>query len=225
MKSPLVLWLLLLPLSAWGADQPELKTEKDKINYSVGYQIGGDFKKQGVELSPEILVRGIQDALSEVSPLLTKDEMYTVLVGLKRKILTDQQGPRKLVRQVPEEETAFFAENAKKEGVKTLPSGLQFKSLTSGSGKSPTSEDTVTVHYRATRIDGTEFDSTYRIKKPRTLSLQNLIPGLKEALQLMKEGDRWQIFIPPPLAFGQKGSLAGKGVIYDMELVSVQPHK
>lgn len=228
MRPIVLLSLALLPMTAagWAAEQPKPTTEKEKINYSVGYQIGGDFKRQGVELSPEMLVRGIQDALGKGQPLMTEDEMHTTLVDLKKKIESNQAEEKKLLRERYRlEGEKFLAENGKKAGVTTLPSGLQYRIITPGTGKKPTLGDSVTVQYRATLINGTEFDSSYRAKKPGTFPLGKLIPGLQEALQLMPAGSKWQIVIPPQLAFDERGPLADQVVIYELQLDSAQPLK
>lgn len=220
----IVLGAVLLDNMAWAIDAPELTSEMDKINYSVGYQIGGDFKKQGVELAPDQLVRGIKAALEETQPALPPEEMRTALMALKKKITAEQENEKKkAVENYMAEGETFLAKNANVEGVVTLASGLQYKILKDGTGKKPTLNDTVTVNYRATLIDGTEFDSSYRDDKPATIPLSNVIPGWKEALPLMKEGAKWLIFIPHRLAFGEKGPLADRTVIYEIELISVKP--
>lgn len=218
-----VLMLMFITSICSAADKLELKSEQDRINYSVGYQIGGDFKKQGVELNPEALVQGIQDALAGRADLIPQEEMRASLITLKKRIAADQEKVKTAAaRKSRTEERAFLAENARKEGVKTLPSGLQYKVIVEGAGKKPTLKDTVTVNYRSTLIDGTEFDSTYRHNEPRTFHLDKAIPGLKEALPLMKEGAKWQLFVPEDLAFGERGPLADRVVIFEIELVSVK---
>lgn len=201
---------------------PEMKleTKRDRTNYSVGYQIGGDFKKQGVELSPESLLRGIQDSLAGRTPLLPVEEMRSVLVELKKKIVDDEKNKRERYRA---DGLEFLKANAGKEGVKTLPSGLQYKVLREGAGRSPTLADTVSVNYRGTLVDGTEFNSSFSDGKPAVIPLSGVIPGWKEALPLMKEGAKWLLFIPPDLAFGERGPLADRTVLYEIELLAVNP--
>ena len=202
----------------------DLETGKGRTNYSIGYQIGGDFKRQGMELAPEALLQGIRDALAESKPLMTPEEMRATLVNLKKNIVAEQEQQRKQgVEKYRGEGREFLALNAKKGGVFTLPSGLQYKVLKEGTGKRPTIKDTVTVHYRGTQLDGREFDSSYQDGKPATIALNKVIPGWKEALQLMKEGARWQLFIPADLAFGERGPLADRTVIYEIELIAIQP--
>jgi FKBP-type peptidyl-prolyl cis-trans isomerase FklB len=216
--------LFVFPFGAHAAaGSVELKDEKDRINYSVGYQIGGDFKKQGVNLNPEALVQGIRDALNETQPLMTREDMESTLVALKKKIMALQETPPKaMAEKYRGEGREFLVKNAARDGVTTLPSGLQYKVDKTGSGRRPGLKDTVIVNYRGTLVDGTEFDSSYRKNGPAAFSLTDVIPGWREALPMMKEGARWQLFIPADLAFGERGPLADRVVIYEVELVSVQ---
>ena len=164
-------------------EKPNIEDEKAKFNYSVGYQIGDDFKRQGVEINPEVLLKGIQDALSGEKALMTPPERHTTLSNLKRKVAAKQkQEKAKQAREYPGEGREFLVENAKKEGVKTMDSGLQYKVIREGSGRSPGPTDTVTVHYRGTLINGNEFDSSYRRGKPATFRVDGVIPGWTEAL-------------------------------------------
>jgi len=203
----------------------ELKTENDKINYSLGYQIGGNFKGQDVDLNPEAVVKGIEDALSGAEPLMSSGEMNATLINLKKRIMQVQQ--QKMIEAAADNlkaANAFLAENAKKEGVTTLDSGLQYKVIASGDGKRPQKSDEVTVHYRGTLIDGSEFDSSHSRGKPATFGVDQVIPGWTEALQLMKEGDKWELYIPPKLGYGALGG--GKippnsALIFEVELISV----
>jgi len=218
--------LFLFCVNAFAADAPEMN-EKDRISYSVGYQIGGDFKKQNVELDPELLVKGINDALAGTEPVMAQEDMRETLMELKRKIVAAQQKDMKEKSEKNlAEGKAFLAENGKKEGVVTLPSGLQYKVIKEGAGASPTPDDTVSVHYRGTLIDGTEFDNSYARNEPAVFKADRVIPGWKEALQMMKEGGKWQLFIPPDLAYGERqaGQLIGpnSALLFEVELVSVK---
>jgi len=219
-----ILGLTLLGSVCSAEDEPVLKDEKDRINYSVGFQIGEDFRRQGVKPNPDILVRGIRDALEKKPLLMTQEEMRKTLVELKKKIMADEQKQRtSRIEKFREEGKTFLAENARKEGVTTLPSGLQYQVLKEGTGRKPTLKDTVTVNYRGTKLSGTEFDSSYKDGKPVTFPLNSVISGWQEALPMMKEGARWKLFLPPKLAFGDKGPLEDQTVIYEIELLSVQP--
>jgi FKBP-type peptidyl-prolyl cis-trans isomerase FklB len=179
-----------------------------------------------VQLNPEALVKGVQDAVTGTKPLMDSQEMNQTLVDLKRKIMTAQQEElKKMAEKNIMEGRAFLAENAKKEGVKTLPSGLQYKVIAEGSGRTPKENDTVTVHYRGTLINGTEFDSSYSRSQPATFRVDGVIPGWSEALQLMKAGSRWQIFIPTELAYGERGAGSvippNSTLIFEVELLSI----
>jgi FKBP-type peptidyl-prolyl cis-trans isomerase FklB len=206
-------------------EKPEPKDESDRIGYSIGYQIGGDFKRQGVELRSDLVVKGIEDALAGAEPLMAPEEMKRTLVEMKRKIVAAQQeGRKKAGEKDLAEGKAFLAGNAKKEGVATLPSGLQYKVLKDGEGVSPGAADNVTVHYRGTLIDGTEFDSSYGRGNPATFRVNAVIPGWTEALRKMKAGARWQLFIPSHLGYGERSSgriPPNSTLIFEVELISV----
>lgn len=216
--------LVLLPGICMAAGSIELKTEAEKINYSVGYQIGGDFKAQGVELAPDILVQGIRDALAKTAPLMSQEQMNTTLVNLKKKIVADQQRQEK---QAAEENrkasAAFLIEHAKQKGVTVLPSGVQYRVIKEGSGKKPTLQDSVSINYRVTRVDGKEIART-EANTPRSYPVAKAIPGLQEILPLMAEGAKWEVVLPTARAAGGREPLDDMGVIiYELELVSVLP--
>ena len=174
-------------------------------------------------MAADALLQGIRDAISANSSALPPEEMRTILVNLKKNIVASQETERKkLTEQYRGEGREFLSANARKEGVIVQPSGLQYKVLKEGSGKIPTLKDTVVVNYRGTRIDGQEFDSSYRDGKPADIPLEKVIPGWREALPLMKEGAKWQLFIPADLAFGERGPLADRTVIYEIELLEVK---
>lgn len=217
--------VLLFPVCS-AADGPELSDQKDRVSYSIGYQIGRDFKRQGTAIDPEAVVKGVQDALSGVEAPMSQEEMGAALLELRRRptetqrVESQRQDQRSLL-----EGKSLLAENAKKPGVVTLPSGLQYKVIREGTGRSPEPTDTVTVNYRGTLIDGSEFDSSYRRGKPATFRVDGVIPGWTEALQLMKDGAKWQLFIPPELAYGDKrtGNIEPNStLIFEVELISVK---
>ncbi|GFE58599.1 FKBP-type peptidyl-prolyl cis-trans isomerase N-terminal domain-containing protein [Geobacter sp. AOG1] len=222
-----ILGLILVPCAVSAADRQELKGETGKINYSVGYQIGGDFRSQGVELDPEALVQGVQDALKQHEPSLSKDEMNNTLRELKKKIVAaDQASARQKTAEYRQASAAFLKENAGREGVKSLPDGVQYKIIREGSGKKPTLKDDVKVNYRISRVDGKELGNTYDSGIPRTVSLAKALPALQEVLPLMPEGSKWQIVIPPGTASGARDTMDEQGVvIYELELLSAIPTK
>ncbi len=204
------------------ASETSLKDETDKINYSLGFQYGSDLSRQGVEARQDILIRGLMDAISGAQPQISQEQMRSILLDLRRKLAMEQQAKRaKELQQRAEEGRAYLAENAKKAGVVSLPSGLQYKIIKDGTGKSPGSQDSVSVHYRGTLINGTEFDSSYKREQPASFRLDGVIKGWTEGLQLMKEGAQWQFFIPPELAYGERGNLANQTLIFEVELLKV----
>lgn len=224
MKHLVAAVVFLIPLSGvcWAKGNVELKTEAGKINYSVGYQIGGDFKSQGVELDPEALVQGIHDALGNTAPLLTREQMDTLLRALKKKIETAKVSNLPSDAEYRRASDRYLKENAKKSGVTVLENGVQYTVLKAGSDKKPALNDDVTVQYRITRVDGREIGSTYGGKKPRTFKVAKAFPALRQVLQLMGEGAKWRIVFPTTTATGGRESLEGKGaVIYELDLLSI----
>jgi len=214
-----VLGVLFLVSHVNAQEKPALKNQKEKVSYIIGMDIGGNLKKQLVDVDPNSLAKGIQDALSGTKPLLSNEEIQETMVAFQKEMAEKQK----------QRGEAFLSENKKKEGVKTLPSGLQYKVVKAGTGKKPKANDTVTVNYRGTLIDGTEFDSSYRRGQPATFPVSGVIPGWTEAMQLMAEGAKWQLFIPPHLAYGERGmgGLIGPNttLIFEVELISVQENK
>jgi FKBP-type peptidyl-prolyl cis-trans isomerase FklB len=219
--------VLLLTSSAVAQENFVLKSEKEKISYSIGVEIGNTLKKQALDIEPEILVKGIKDVLAGAKMSMTEEEVIETLTSFKKDFVAKKQElAKQLADKNKKEGGAFLAENQKKEGVKTLPSGLQYKVIKSGTGKKPKPDDTVTTHYRGSLIDGTEFDSSYRRGKPVTFPVNGVIPGWTEALQLMEEGAKWELFVPSNLAYGEQGAGNEIGphatLIFEVELISVQ---
>jgi len=203
-----------------------LKSQKDKMSYIIGMDIGTNLKKQSIDIEPGVLARGIKDALAGAKPLLTEQEVQETMAIFQKDMMAKQQD---MAIKNKKEGEAFLAENKKKEGVKTLPSGLQYKVIKEGTGKKPKLADTVTAQYRGTLIDGTEFDSSYKRGQPASFPVSGVIPGWTEALQLMGEGAKWQLFVPSNLAYGERGASAVIGpnatLIFEVELISVQEKK
>jgi FKBP-type peptidyl-prolyl cis-trans isomerase FklB len=209
------------------AEELKLEDETARINYSLGYQIGGDFKRQGLEMNPAAVTKGIEDALSEAVPLMTPEEMQTTLTELKRKLVAQQkQKAEEQAAKLQAESEQFLEENAKQEGVLITESGLQYQIIEPGAGKTPTPTDKVTVNYQGTLVDGKEFDSSYKRGKPVSFQLDGVVKGWTEGLQLIKEGGKIKLFLPPELAYGDRGPLAHRALIFDVELLSVgEPEK
>ena len=208
------------------AEKLELKDQKDKESYSLGYQFGQSLKIQGVEINLDVYLSGIKDFLDGKQPAMTPEEIRTTISELQQKIMALREKELKdLAEKNLGPSMTFLEENKKKEGIKVLPSGLQYKVLTEGSGKTPKATDSVTVNYIGTLINGTEFDNSYRRGQPVTFQANAVIPGWVEALQLMKEGSKWQLFVPPALAYGERGMgpvPPNSTLIYEVELLSVK---
>ncbi|TFG91520.1 MAG: FKBP-type peptidyl-prolyl cis-trans isomerase, partial [Myxococcales bacterium] len=208
--SILLLPALLLAMACDpGKSEAPLSLESDdaKVNYSIGYQIGGDFLRQDVPPAPDALVAGIRDALAGAEAKLSEEERQETLVALQARMQAAQQALQQAAGETNlAAAMAFLAENGAKEGVTTLPSGLQYKVLTEGSGPKPAAADTVTVHYRGKLIDGNEFDSSYSRNAPATCPLNRVIKAWTEGLQLMGEGAKWELYVPPDLGYGAQGA-------------------
>jgi FKBP-type peptidyl-prolyl cis-trans isomerase FklB len=219
--------LLLAPAGSVHAEGPlKLDNETARINYSLGYQIGGDFKRQGVEIDSAAIVEGLKDALSGDEPMMSQEEMNNTLMKLKRKVVAEQRRTqRENELQYLAAGKEFMQENAAKPGVKTTKSGLQYRIIEAGMGKTPKPTDQVTVNYRGTLTNGNEFDSSYERGEPATFRLDGVIPGWTEGLQLIREGGRIQLVIPPELAYAGRGPLAHRTLIFDVELISVNSDK
>ena len=179
-----------------------------------------------MDINLEVYESGIKDALGGKNPSVSREEMQKTISELQQRIAaTRQKGLKEMAEKNLAEGKAFLEENKKKEGIKTLPNGLQFKVLAEGSGKAPQATDTVTVNYKGTLVNGTEFDNSYKRGKPTTFQVGKVIKGWTEALQLMKEGSRWQVFIPPQLGYGESGAgpvPPNSTLIFEVELISVR---
>jgi len=190
--------------------------------------IGTAMKRDGVDVDTAILLRGLQDALAGSKPLLTDQEVQATMTALQGDLRKKQELQQQQLADTNKKEgDAFLAANKTKEGVVALPSGLQYKILQEGTGPKPAATDTVTVNYRGTLLDGTEFDSSYKRGQPTPVAVGRIIKGWTEALQLMPVGSKWQLFIPPDLAYGprQAGPTIGPNstLVFEVELLSIQP--
>lgn len=218
--------ILVVPLLA-GAQDASLKTHKDKVSYLLGAQIGNDFKTQQMDVDPDIFSRGLKDVLAGKKPPLSEQEIRDTMMAFQKEIQAKVAvQTQKLAEQNKKEGDAFLAENKKKEGVRTTPSGLQYKVMRQGTGKMPKPTSTVVVNYRGTLLDGREFDSSYKRGEPFTTAVNGVVKGWQEALPLMKEGAKYQIFVPSQLAYGDRG--AGREIgpnavlIFEIELLSIK---
>lgn len=209
------------------ATSSPLKTDKERLSYSIGLDIGRSFKGQEMDIDLTMLSRGIQDALSGGPRLMTDEEVNTVIANFREQMMARQQERQKAVAEKNKQEgEKFLAENKTKQGVVTLPSGLQYKALVEGQGATPKAADTVTTHYRGTLISGDEFDSSYARNEPATFGVSEVIPGWTEALQLMKVGSKWQLFVPANLAYGERSPgpevPPNSVLIFEVELLSIK---
>ena len=221
-----ILSVSLLSTFSMAAEKPALKDAKDKESYSLGYQFGQTLKAQGLDLDMDVYTSGIQDALTGANPRLSQDEMRATVAELQKRLTGARQKEiKEMADKTLAEGKVFLEENKRKDGVVALPSGLQYKVLTEGSGKMPKVTDSVTVHYRRTLTNGNEFDSSHKRGQPATLQVGKVIRGWTEALQLMKEGSKWELFIPPQLAYGDRGTGSippNSTLIFEVELISVK---
>lgn len=226
-KTVVVLGIFFLTGLAIAAEETTLKSQKDKVSYSIGANIGNSLKTLPVEVNVDLIMKGIRDRVSGAKPLMTDQEIQDTMAAFQKDVTAKYAEKMKAVGEKNKKEgEAFLAENKKKQGVITLPSGLQYKVLTAGSGKKPTDTDMVTVQYRGTLIDGTEFDSSFKRGQPATFPVKGVIPGWTEALKLMQPGAKWQIFVPSQLAYGERGAGNQIGpnatLIFEVELISIQ---
>jgi len=214
--------LLAFPL--FGQEKsPQLKDQKDKVSYSIGMQIGFNLGRQKVDINPDILAAGIKDAIAG-KPQLTTDQVKDIMSQFEKDM---EQKQKQAGEKNKTEGAKFLEDNKKKPGVKTTASGLQYKVEKEGTGSQPKATDMVTVNYRGTLIDGTEFDSSYKRNQPATFPVNGVIKGWTEALQLMKQGAKYQLFIPSNLAYGERAMGPDIGpnstLIFDVDLVDVKP--
>jgi FKBP-type peptidyl-prolyl cis-trans isomerase len=205
--------------------EPIIESRKDKISYAFGVDLARDLKRQTESLNVDLLIRALTDALGDKNLLMTDEEVTATLKTAEAEQKHDLEHVKAMIAEKNRRAVeAFVAENAKKEGVVTLPSGLQYKILKQGDGKMPMLDDHVVCQYRGTLIDGTEFDSSYKHDKPSTFPVKGVMPGWAQALQLMPVGSKWQIFIPPQLAYGEKvvtGIGSNAMLIFEVELISI----
>lgn len=201
--------------------------QKDKASYALGMNIGNGLRQQSVDLDPSLISQGIKDALAGGKTLLTADEARAALMQFQNDMKAKQEEKMKQAAETNKNEgEAFLAANKTKEGVVALPSGLQYKVLTQGTGPKPALSDTVVCNYRGTLINGEEFDSSYKRGQPATFPVGGVIKGWTEALQLMPMGSKWQLFVPSGLAYGERGSGNQIGpnatLVFEVETISIK---
>lgn len=228
-------WILtfgvtFLHIAVAAQDASELKTQKEKVSYALGMKMGGEFHKQALDLDLATLVKALAESYDDTKTLLTEDEMRAILADARQDYRQKQSALREEKAEATlQEGEKFLAENQKKEGVVSLPSGLQYKVLSEGQGDKPEIDEKVVCNYRGTLIDGTEFDSSEKHDGPVTFPLRGVIKGWKEALLMMPAGSKWQLFVPSHLAYGKEGSglvvPPNATLVFELELVSVQENE
>ncbi len=225
MKKLLIIALGLAFASSAFATNKELSTSQQKASYSLGADLAKNFTEQGLKIDIKAFTLGLEDAIKHRPLQLTEEEMMNAINDVKKEMLEKQQAQRKVIGDANlKEGQAFLANNAKKPGVISLPSGVQYKVITEGKGASPTEDDNLIAHYSGTLIDGTEFDSSYKRGTPLKFQMGNVIKGWGEVMKLMNPGSKWEVYIPADMAYGAKG--AGKEIgpnqtlIFTVELIT-----
>jgi FKBP-type peptidyl-prolyl cis-trans isomerase FklB len=221
------LGILAVAAQAHAEDKKDFKDQKEKISYSIGVNVGNNLKRQDVEVDLKSFQQGLKDGISGSEPLISQQESQEIMQAFQNELRQKQEDKRRVQAEKNQQEgPRFLAENRKKPGVVTLPSGLQYKVINEGSGPTPKAEDTVTTHYRGRLIDGTEFDSSYRRGEPAKFPVNRVIPGWTEALQLMPVGSKWELYIPSNLAYGEGGQAQiapHATLIFEIELLDITP--
>lgn len=237
MKMTLTFAIALISAAAVAQEPPPLNTQKDRVSYALGMDLGNQLRKQNIDVDPSLFGKGLNDALAGREALLTEKQVRDVILELqaelKKKEAARRKGPDEndadsglLAAYNKRAGEAFLVANKTKEGVLTLPSGLQYKILKAGDGRHPTEADTVVCHYRGTLTDGTEIDNSFKRGQPATFPIKGVIAGWREALQLMTVGSKWELFIPSQLAYGEKGTNSGIGpnttILFEVELLAIK---
>lgn len=205
----------------------EFKTMMDSVSYTFGVNIGKSIQRDKIDISLDHFFKGVKDQLNNLTILLSEQQMNGLLQEFQKVMMEKQQKMQKELadKNLKDAET-FLSENKKKEGVITTASGLQYKIITKGSGKIPTAQDTVVAHYKGTLIDGTEFDNSFKRNEPATFPVTGVIKGWQEVLQLMPVGSKWEVYIPPQLAYGEQGAgqviPPNSALIFEIELISIK---
>ena len=227
-KTIITLFAASLALSLLAADEGDpFQSKKDKVSYMLGMTYGKQLKQNDVDLDFDSFLKGLKDAGTGAKTLLTEEQARTIYMEFSQELRTKSQEKQKVEGEKNKKAgDLFLADNKKKEGVLATASGLQYKIETKGTGKVPNAGDTVVCHYRGTLTDGTEFDSSYKRGQPAEFSVQGVIKGWTEALQMMPVGSKWKLFIPAELAYGERGRPnipANSTLLFDIELVDIKP--
>ena len=216
---------VLTALLASPAMAQDLTSDKGKLSYAVGWDIGKDIERRGAEFDVDTLIIAIRDSAAGKEPQVPSEEMVALLTELQQKVRQEQaEAFQKLAEENRAKSEEFLAANRSKNGIVALPSGIQYRIIDEGDGSRPTMESTVKVHYRGSKINGLEFDSSFARGVPEEFTVNSVLKGWQEVLPLMKTGATWQIFVPPELAFGPRGNPPvgpNEALIFDLKLVEI----
>ncbi|MFV2056307.1 MAG: FKBP-type peptidyl-prolyl cis-trans isomerase N-terminal domain-containing protein [Thiohalomonadales bacterium] len=225
LSARLMLAAVIFSLSLTTVFAAELKTTKEKFSYTIGHNIGQGFKREGISIDSKILMEAINDVLKDKKPRMSSQEMQKAIQEFQKLTVAKREEKGKQAKKAGD---AFLAANKSKKGVKTLPSGVQYKVITAAkpNAKKPKVSDTIVAHYKGTLINGTVFDSSYQRNQPATFGVTKVIKGWQEILPMMSIGSKWQVFIPSELAYGSHGQGAtigpGEALIFDIELIEIK---
>jgi FKBP-type peptidyl-prolyl cis-trans isomerase FklB len=217
--------IVLIALMAGPAMAQDVTSEKGKLSYAIGWDIGGDIKRRGAEFDVETIISAIRDSVAESEPQVPAEEMVALLTELQQKVRKEQAEAFQILAEenkVKSEE--FLAANISKNGIVALPSGVQYRIIEEGDGARPNMDSTVKVHYRGSKINGHEFDSSFARGVPEEFTVNTVLKGWQEVLPLMKTGSTWQIFVPPELAFAARGNPPvgpNEALVFDLKLVEI----
>jgi len=221
----LIFALIVLAIATNPALAQDLSTDKGKLSYAVGWDIGEDIQRRGAEFDVETLIAAIRDSAAGQEPQVPAEEMVALLTELQQKVRQEQaEAFAKLAEENQAAADDFLEKNKGKNGIVVLPSGVQYRIIEEGEGSRPGLEDTVKVHYRGSKINGHEFDSSFARGVPEEFPVNSVLRGWQEVLPLMKTGATWQIFVPPELAFGARGNPPvgpNEALMYDLKLVEI----
>jgi len=224
MRSRFALTLLLI-LATGSVFAQDVESEKGKLSYAVGWDIGADIARRGTEFDVDSLIAAIRDVVANKEPKVSAEEMRALLTALQEKVRAEQvEAFKKLSEENQAAADKFLAANKSKTGIVTLPSGVQYRIIEEGDGPRPGLDSKVSVHYRGSKLDGHEFDSSFARGTPEEFTVNSVLKGWQEVLPLMKVGSTWQIFVPPELAFGARGNPPvgpNEALMFDLKLVEI----
>lgn len=225
MRNP-VLFMALIGVMVTPALAQNLESEEGKLGYSIGYEFGNELRSYDIDIDLEAVFEAVRDSYNEQDPQVEMAEMRQIMMALQEKIRQERMEEfQRLAEENKEKAEQFLADNRDNRGIETLPSGVQYRIIEEGDGQRPSADDVVTVHYRGSKIDGREFDSSFRRGQPAVFQVNSVIEGWQEVLPMMREGDTWQVFLPPELAFGVRGDppIIGpnEALKFDIQLVQI----